>query len=59
VTERQPGLLTSGESDVVRFVGPIDPATKRGCSALEYASAARRASCAAATFISYTCGSSP
>ena len=47
-----PGCSTSGESDAVRFVGPIAPATKRGRSGVEYASAARRASCAAARLIS-------
>ena len=44
--------------DAVRFVGPSEPATKRGWSGVSYASAARRASCAAATLISYTYGSS-
>ena len=52
VAARYAGLLTSGESEVVRFVGPSAPATKRGRSGVEYESAARRAICAAATLIS-------
>ena len=32
LTERNAGLLTSGESEAVRFVGPIAPATQRGRS---------------------------
>ena len=55
---RKAGLLTSGESDAVRFVGPIEPATKRGLSGVENALAARRAICAAARLMSYTNGSS-
>jgi len=51
---RKPGLLTSGERDAVRFVGPIAPATNRGFSGVSavYLSAASRASRAAATLIS-------
>jgi len=46
-------LETSGESDAVRFVGPIAPATKRGLFGVlrVMASAAPRATSAAATLI--------
>ena len=37
VTARYPGLLTSGEIEAVRLVGPMDPATKRGRSVNELA----------------------
>ena len=32
VIERNAGLFTSGDRDAVRFVGPTEPATKRGRS---------------------------
>ena len=54
VMARNDGSFTSGESESVRLVGPIDPATRRrrcGVRAVK-ASAASRASRAAATFIS-------
>ena len=55
------GLLTSGEIDAVRLVGPMAPATKRGFSGVfsVHASAASRASFAAATSISCAIASSP
>ena len=51
---RNAGLLTSGEIDSVRLVGPIEPATKRGRSGVfaVHSSAAARASRAASTFSS-------
>ena len=51
---RNAGLLTSGEIDSVRFVGPIEPATKRGLSGVfaVHSSAAARASRAPSTFSS-------
>ena len=60
VTARNAGLLTSGEIDSVRFVGPIDPATKRGLSGsfAVHSSAAARARRAPSTLISYANGSS-
>jgi len=52
LTARKPGRFTSGERDAVRFVGPMEPATKRGrvASLAVAASAARRATSAAALF---------
>ena len=43
---RNAGLLTSGEIDSVRLVGPIEPATKRGWAGVlaVHSSAAARAS---------------
>ncbi len=43
---RNAGLLTSGEMDRMRLVGPIEPATKRGRPGVRavYSSAAARAS---------------
>ena len=52
VTARKPGSSTRGDSERVLFVGPIDPATKRGFSAVVQASAASRATRAAATLMS-------
>ena len=53
LTARKPGSLTSGDSDAVLVVGPIEPATQRtflsSCSAR---SAARRATWAAARLMS-------
>ena len=49
---RAPGSLTSGEIEAVFEVGPSEPATKRGRSAVATSSAASRASAAAATFSS-------
>ena len=46
VTLRKPGLLTSGEIEQVRLVGPNTPATKRGRSAVATSSAASRATLA-------------
>jgi len=39
--------------------GPIDPATYRGCPALEYSSASRRARAAAVLLMVVTCSDSP
>ena len=51
---RKAGLLTSGEIDSVRFIGPIEPATKRGLSGVlrVHSSTAARASFAPSTFSS-------
>jgi hypothetical protein len=51
---RKAGLLTSGEIDRMRLVGPIEPATNRGRSGVRavHSSAAARASFAPSTFIS-------
>ena len=51
---RNAGLLTSGEIDRIRLVGPIEPATKRGRSGVRavHSSAAARASRAPSTFSS-------
>ena len=48
------GLLTSGDMEAVRPVGPMDPATKRGLPGLSrvQASAAFRATAAPALFSS-------
>ena len=44
MTARAPGSLTSGDSDAVFVVGPIEPATQRGLPSSRSArSAARRA----------------
>jgi hypothetical protein len=59
VTLRKPGSFTSGEIEAVREVGPSTPATKRGLSAVEYSSAASRATFAPATFSSQASASSP
>ena len=40
---RKAGLLTSGDIEQVLFVGPIEPATKRGLSAVVNSSAHLRA----------------
>ena len=52
VMARNDGLLTSGEMDNVRFVGPIAPATNRGLSGVfaVHAAAAALASRAASAF---------
>ena len=50
---RKPGSLTSGDSDAVLVVGPIEPATKRS------GPAALRAISAALTLISSVCSPSP
>ena len=42
MTARNAGLLTSGESDSVRLVGPIAPATNRGRSGVRAVQAPRR-----------------
>ena len=55
VTVRAPGSLTSGDSDALLVVGPIEPATNRGLPSSRSAwSAARRATCAAATLSART-----
>ena len=55
VTARAPGSLTSGDSEADFVVGPIEPATQRGLPSSALArSAARRATCAAATLRSRT-----
>jgi hypothetical protein len=45
-------VVDVGDIDDVRLVGPMEPATKRGRSLVEYASAALRAMRAAARFMS-------
>jgi hypothetical protein len=54
VIARNAGLLTSGEIDSVRLVGPIEPATKRGRSGVFFvhSSHAACASRAPSTFSS-------
>ena len=52
VTLRKAGFSTSGLIEQVRPVGPTEPATKRGLSAVEKLSATSRASSAARRFIS-------
>ncbi len=60
VTARKPGRSTSGESDAVRLVGPMDPATQRGRpSRAVAASSTSRAIRAAARFMSRTRRSVP
>jgi hypothetical protein len=49
---RNPGFSTSGDSDAVRLVGPIAPATNRGRAGVAARRAAATASSAAALFIS-------
>ncbi len=55
VTERKPGSLTSGDSEALLLVGPIEPATQRGLpSSATARSTARRAQAAAATLMVWT-----
>ena len=61
LTLRNPGLLTSGESEAVRLVGPSAPATNRGRdgSRAVHSSAAARARRAAARLMSPAAPSRP
>ena len=62
VIARAPGSLTSGESDAVLVVGPIEPTTQRGRwagSAATKASTASRATRAAARLIVLTSPARP